>query len=36
MPLAFAVAVIVSLAAPERDGDARFAAVERQMHLGTE
>jgi cation/acetate symporter len=34
VPLAFAVAVGVSLRAPERGARTRFEAVERQMHLG--
>jgi cation/acetate symporter len=34
VPLAFIVAVIVSLAAPERGARARFTAVEHRMHFG--
>ncbi len=34
IPLAFATGIVVSLLTPERGAAARFAAVERQMHLG--
>jgi cation/acetate symporter len=36
IPLAFAVGALVSLAAPEREAEARFRALARQMHLGHE
>ena len=34
VPLSFAVAVFASLRTSERGARARFAAVERRMHLG--
>jgi cation/acetate symporter len=34
MPLAFAVGIVVSLLAPERRAEERFAEAERQIHLG--
>lgn len=34
IPLAFATGIVVSLWTPERGAAVRYAAVERQMHLG--
>jgi cation/acetate symporter len=34
MPLSFLTGIVVSLIAPEKEGAARFADVERRMHLG--
>jgi cation/acetate symporter len=34
IPLSFAVGIAVSLLVPDRDAEARFAQVQRQMHLG--
>ena len=36
IPLSFAVGIVVSLAAPEDAAAAKFAATERQLHLGEE
>ena len=36
MPLAFAVGIVVSLLAPERRAEERFAEAERQIHLGAD
>jgi cation/acetate symporter len=36
IPLSFAVGMIVSLLRPDRDGAARFAALERRTLLGTD
>jgi cation/acetate symporter len=36
IPLSFAVGIVVSLLAPEREAAARFAAAERRLHLGEE
>ena len=36
IPLAFVVGVVVSLLAPENAAAAKFAATERQLHLGEE
>ena len=35
MPLAFAVGIVVSLAAPERTAEAGYAAAVTRMHLGS-
>jgi cation/acetate symporter len=35
LPLSFAVGIVVSLLSAERGAEARFRAVERQMHFGT-
>jgi cation/acetate symporter len=35
VPLSFATGVIVSLLSADREAEARFAQVERQMHVGT-
>jgi cation/acetate symporter len=34
VPLSFAVAVSVSLSAPERDARTRFQAIARRIHFG--
>ena len=36
IPLSFAVGIVVSLLAPEQAAAAKFAAVERRLHLGEE
>jgi cation/acetate symporter len=36
IPLAFVVGIAVSLLAPEREADVKFAAAERRLHLGEE
>ena len=36
IPLSFVVGILVSLAAPETGAAAKFAATERQLHLGDE
>jgi cation/acetate symporter len=36
IPLSFIVGIVVSLAAPEAAAAAKFAATERQLHLGEE
>ncbi len=36
IPLSFAVGIVVSLVAPETAAAAKFAATERQLHLGEE
>ncbi len=36
IPLSFVVGIVVSLAAPEDAAAAKFAATERQLHLGEE
>jgi cation/acetate symporter len=36
MPLSFIAGIVVSLLAPEPSAAARYAAVERRMHLGEE
>jgi cation/acetate symporter len=36
IPLSFAVGIVVSLLAPEREAATKFAAAERRLHLGEE
>ena len=36
IPLSFAVGIVVSLLAPEAESAQKFAATERQLHLGEE
>jgi cation/acetate symporter len=36
IPLSFVVGVIVSLMAPEKEAQERFAEAQRRMHLGSE
>ena len=36
IPLSFVVGIVVSLAAPESEAAAKFAAAERRLHLGEE
>ncbi len=36
IPLSFAVGIVVSLLAPEREAAAKFPAAERRLHLGEE